>query len=528
MANRKVLSLSAIFALTIFMFSLAVPFCAFAQSENAYVISNDDVYQEGSLHKPYNSEVTLQTADGELNYKLIDALYNAIYNMEDRLPVIKYTANKNTFVKNLRYVIDNNPELFYFDLGNSLMYYDAFGDQEFPYISQIVFAYKYTKEEVLIMRTQMQNERDNILSCVTDDMTDVEKILTVHDYFAVNYKYDYTYTIYDAYNIMVNKTGVCQAYSLAFKYVMDSLNIKCSYVTSDNINHMWNIVCANGKWYHVDVTHDDPSIGTASGYSSDGFGYAGHTYFMLSDKELLNTDKNRADFASAYTADDTTYDDFFLRKSGINHAVSVYNGLWYYTNGQEIYTYNPNTKSNTVLYTPETQIYEVSSGRYYWKYTDIYVKNGYLYFTLTDRIMSFNLKTKEVSEAHIFNLPEGKYVFGMYHNNGVLYIGLSDYYFCVSENTQYTNVDLYDNVTKTYNGGQYNISISMPDYNFADNMYYIAVFDNEKFVNAVSFIPQRAEIKNITYKSNNGSLDFKLIKLDRNNKVKPLAKDKKF
>ena len=114
MANRKVLSLTAIFSLTIFMFSLAVPFCAFAQSENAYVISNADVYQEGSLHKPYNSEVTLQTADGELNYELIDALYNAIYNMESKIPVFIYRVTPEIFNLNLSYVIDNHQEFFYY------------------------------------------------------------------------------------------------------------------------------------------------------------------------------------------------------------------------------------------------------------------------------------------------------------------------------------------------------------------------------------------------------------------------------
>ena len=50
-------------------------------------------------------------------------------------------------------------------------------------------------------------------------------------------------------------------------------------------NHTWNRIKLGGKWYHVDVTWDDPV--------PDQLGYAIHTYFLVSDAFLSSTDDGK-------------------------------------------------------------------------------------------------------------------------------------------------------------------------------------------------------------------------------------------
>lgn len=89
--------------------------------------------------------------------------------------------------------------------------------------------------------SEFKEEVDNILSSVSDEMSDIEKALDVHDYFARNYEYDYTYENSDIGEIFSEKEGVCQAYSDAYTYIMQKkLGILCYTLSSRNLNHAWN------------------------------------------------------------------------------------------------------------------------------------------------------------------------------------------------------------------------------------------------------------------------------------------------
>ena len=114
-------------------------------------------------------------------------------------------------------------------------------------------------------------------ACISQGMTDLEKVISAHDWLVTNCQYDpYIGTggkyiasdgtvyndepaVYTSYGAFVNHNVVCQGYALAFKVLMDRAGIPCCYVKSDAMNHAWNIVQLDGNWYHVDVTWDDPS-----------------------------------------------------------------------------------------------------------------------------------------------------------------------------------------------------------------------------------------------------------------------------
>ena len=68
--------------------------------------------------------------------------------------------------------------------------------------------------------------------------------------------------------------GVC----VCILYSLNNVNIENRMVVSNNMNHAWNMLKIGGKWYHVDVTWDDPVW--------DILGRVRHEYFMLSDAAI--------------------------------------------------------------------------------------------------------------------------------------------------------------------------------------------------------------------------------------------------
>lgn len=172
----------------------------------------------------------------------------------------------------------------------------------------------YTMEagEYAKARDFYRRELEAIVAQVPRGLSDMEKVLFVHDYLAAHYEYDQSFTNYDVYSFLRDGKGTCQAYMLVFSDLMRELKVPVSYVSSDCINHTWNMVQLDGKWYHVDVTWDDPSIVVtdAQGNKSsvDLVGVASHSNFLISDA------KRKAQCQEhAQKYDELTYADDWVR-----------------------------------------------------------------------------------------------------------------------------------------------------------------------------------------------------------------------
>ena len=62
---------------------------------------------------------------------------------------------------------------------------------------------------------------------------------------------------------------------------LEKLGVNNYRVSSDN--HIWNAVEVDGKWYHLDLTWDDPvTVGVPE------LDLLEHSFFLISTKELLN------------------------------------------------------------------------------------------------------------------------------------------------------------------------------------------------------------------------------------------------
>ena len=252
----------------------------------------------------YTSDnISIHTVKNNYYYNQLDeygkiiynSIANNIENMKKNNFIIDFSTKFNSLLnepsgqyklnKSFQSALDafsyDNPEYFYINISNVSLSikHSTFGIKTKYYVSIVPTngkSYLYDKYALSLDSLNndilaVENAKNKILNSITAT-TDYDKLLAVHD-ILIN-SIDYTSTDsnndYNIYGALINKKVVCEGYSKAFKYIVDSLGIDCilvcgSAINSDNSNsdgelHMWNYVLLNNKWYGIDVTWDDPII----------------------------------------------------------------------------------------------------------------------------------------------------------------------------------------------------------------------------------------------------------------------------
>jgi len=189
-------------------------------------------------------------ADGEIKVDLSGYMIPAPKSKEEVNP---------TFDAFIQGVINRNPQYFYID--NNFKYsFKIEGETSYLEILTISIKDDYAPEKVDEFNKKVQD----ILSGVDETWTDVQKVLYIHDYLVTHAKYeestDGEHTKFNAYNAIVEGECVCQGYSLAFEYLVNQIDkdFGCDVITSNGINHAWNVITIDGEKYYVDCTWDDP------------------------------------------------------------------------------------------------------------------------------------------------------------------------------------------------------------------------------------------------------------------------------
>ncbi len=138
------------------------------------------------------------------------------------------------------------------------------------------------------------NEVAHALADIRDGMTDVEKALIIHDYLVREVDYNlnvvngkpYFDDVFTLKGVFVDRDAVCQGYALAYSFLLQEVGIESVVVSSEPMNHAWNMIKIDNKWYHVDVTWDDPTNTVEVDFCRGGF--ISHEFFLRSDAEFKN------------------------------------------------------------------------------------------------------------------------------------------------------------------------------------------------------------------------------------------------
>ena len=203
-------------------------------------------------------------------------------------------------------IVKAYPEFFYVGNTVSYTYSNNYVTSIFPQYDE-----ELAKEEVI---TAFHDRVEEILSETTaPGMSQVEMALSLHDYLVLHCAYDWnvangkgasSYNVYTAYGALVEGNAVCQGYAMAYNLLLNKVGIETDYVTSvipERGSHGWSLVEIGEKWYHVDVTWDDPTW-NFSGSKHDLPGCCRHDYFLVSTETM---EKDHGDFTVSQTTDDT-------------------------------------------------------------------------------------------------------------------------------------------------------------------------------------------------------------------------------
>lgn len=138
----------------------------------------------------------------------------------------------------------------------------------------LCFEYAYSAEECTQMVDLIDQEYLTIINeNITSDMTDLEKVLAIHKYFANRIAYDYEwleqlnltddkflYPDIVIYQALTTNKGVCHTYTFLCQFAFQQLDIDClrlsTYMQDSNDAHMWPLVWIDGTAFHIDPTWD--------------------------------------------------------------------------------------------------------------------------------------------------------------------------------------------------------------------------------------------------------------------------------
>lgn len=163
--------------------------------------------------------------------------------------------------------------------------------QENQYLYE--FDYIYDKKTAQQIMQEIEEKTEYIFSqIITNEMSDYEKILSIHDYLTDCIQYDFSALsldyVYDAFTIegaLLKKRAVCEGIAKGIAYLLGKLGIPVmvvigsSEIDGQEMDHAWNIVELGGQYYHIDATWDLQEINHFSSMS--------HLYFNLDDESML-------------------------------------------------------------------------------------------------------------------------------------------------------------------------------------------------------------------------------------------------
>lgn len=295
-------------------------------------------------------------------------------------------------------VLNNNPEYFHLSAAYQYTY-----DRKRPEIAlEVLLKYKMTPEEYAAAAIEVQTWVNKVVSLTDPSFTEFEYALFFHDYLASNYEYDATEPARDVYSFIKTGTGVCQSYTYVYELLLSAVGIESTFASSDEMNHIWNIVKIDGEWYHVDLTWDDP-IGGAPGE-------AHHDFFLMSDEEIFAKSKKHYGWISYCECGSKDYDDAPIAQAMTSYA--YLDGKWYYMTDGDLYATICPDKAGEKVMDLDLRWYVWDSTSYYTDmYSGLIVRDGLLIANTPDAIITIDPVTKSVADIGKYADGDG-YIYG--------------------------------------------------------------------------------------------------------------------
>ncbi len=311
----------------------------------------------------------------------------------------------------LQELLNDCPEFFH--VGKQYSYYTEGG-----LVTALLPTYTCSAADYPVMLQTYEQAMRSLLALHDESWSTIETVLFYHDYLAQHYSYDDDAPYnFDAYSFLTQKTGVCQAYTLTFTALMNRLGIPVSFAQSEAMSHIWNLVRIDGKWYHLDVTWDDPS--------PDYPGQVLHNLFLLSDDAIREEDHHDWITPNGTECTSARFDRAALRR--VTSPLVFLHQSWFGFDGNSgaISAYDPLTGTvGNALHTVTDGWPSASGGQYAMKFSGLTANEGILYFNTPTAICALDPFSGSVTEVHAPALS-GTSVFCLYGGDDGLVFALS-------------------------------------------------------------------------------------------------------
>ncbi len=378
--------------------------------EGAFSVLGESLYQEELQTRPFAAERDLAAAE--------EYLYQQLLARKQSIDISAYNITVSQVRGFVFGVINDHPDL---------------------YFARSSFRYSYSGEKVLSVTVEyiegcddeaFQSALDDALSVVDEKMSELEKAIALHDYLAANCGYDYENYLnnsipvqsYSAYGALVNRLAVCQGYALAYKLLCNKVGIECFMVTSDKMNHAWNLIRLGESYYQVDVTWDDPVW--------DSLGLARHVNMFVSDEAFGQprggSSQNHHDWTITkgsetvdLKAEDSRYDEAFW--VDCKSPLILNDGMCYYIGSSDSFGSRAgiHRRSMSDLTAPSSVVLDnigtwPSSGGGYWSgaYSGLFCVGDRLYYNTPYKICSISMEGGDPREETADLSSDGAYVYG--------------------------------------------------------------------------------------------------------------------
>ena len=236
-------------------------------------------YNEYYINSDYEYFKNIDTESVTNHQELLNMLYTVVNSGDSRY---EFYCKYNGCTDDIKKILDDKE--FLPIINNFVHPYNSFEsiNVDITALDRITLSIKkvYSDDEIEYINNYID---DFIRNNISDNMSDFDKIRKFHDYMVNTYEYDEAKSnkSYSAYNLIIKGKAICGGYSDLMSIYLNRIGIKNYRVSSET--HIWNLVNLGDKWYHLDVTWDDP-------VASDGKPHLLHNFFMISTNELYRLD----------------------------------------------------------------------------------------------------------------------------------------------------------------------------------------------------------------------------------------------
>lgn len=215
---------------------------------------------------PYEAPVEdTESMQPKYYYNLLAEDEKAVYSQivqgikETKEEIYTNSGDVNRANELFQYIIMDFPEFFWCSGSVNSTLYEKEGEASYTVLRP---EYLYSGEEKEARQQAIDKEVETCMGSAPKEASDYEKILYVYEYIVntVDYKLEAPDN-QNIYSALVNRESVCAGYSRAAQYLLERMNVFCTYVTGVTKGqepHAWNIVKCDGKYYYLDATWGDP------------------------------------------------------------------------------------------------------------------------------------------------------------------------------------------------------------------------------------------------------------------------------